>query len=121
VIAESAVSFEDRPDAPRTRWPATLLRLLALRIAPDAPATASAGFIALLACLSIGTWFGVNWLDNQPDPEFYVYGATDLAWYALIVLAVACGGGLAFHPAVEFSRILAVVLAPIPVFIAPET
>jgi Peptidase C13 family len=118
--AEPPVSFEDPDSAPRTKWPATLLRLLALRSAPGAPATASVGLIALLTCLSIGTWFGVNWLDNQPDPEFYVYGATDLAWYALIVLAVAAVVAWRSIPTVEFSRTLAVVLAPIPLFIVVD-
>jgi len=76
--------------------------------------------IALLACFSFAVWFGVNWLDNQPDPEFYVYGATDLAWYVLITLAVSVALAWRSIPPVGLSRVLAVALAVIPVLIVVQ-
>src|SRR5262245_27520429 len=100
-----------------TGWIATLLRLLILRRTNHAPGEASLGLLALLACLACGVWIGVDWLRNQPDPEFFAYGAPDIAWYALMSLAIAAVVARSSMPALESSRVLAVVLAAAPVLI----
>jgi hypothetical protein len=117
VTATSAAALDDSSRAPRSRWPATLLRLLTLRNAPDPPASASGGLLLLLACLAVGVWVGLNWFDNLPEPELYIYGAPDIAWYGLIALALAVLLAARSVPAVGFPRMLAVVLAAIPIFI----
>jgi hypothetical protein len=94
-------------------WIATLLRLLALR-QTDAPGAAGAGMLALLACLACGVWIGVDWFRNQPDPEFDAYGVPGFAWYALMALAIAAVLARLSRPALESSRVLAVVLAAAP-------
>jgi len=97
-------------------WIATLLRLLALR-QTDAPGAAGAGMLALLACLACGVWIGVDWFRNQPDPVFDAYGVPGFAWYALMALAIAAVLARLSRPALESSRVLAVVLAAAPVLI----
>ena len=97
-------------------WIATLLRLLALR-QTDAPGAAGAGMLALQACLACGVWIGVDWFRNQPDPEFDAYGVPGFAWYALMALAIAAVLARLSRPALESSRVLAVVLAVAPVLI----
>jgi hypothetical protein len=94
----------------------TLLRLLTLRRA-EAPGEAGAGLLALLTCLACGVWIGVDWFRNQPDPEFYAYGVPGFAWYALMALAIAAVLARLCRPALESSRVLAVVLAATPVLI----
>jgi hypothetical protein len=98
------------------RWPATLLRLLLLRKTSDAPARASAGLLALLAILACVVWIGVDWLGNQPEPEFFVYGVSQFGWCALVAFAIAAVLARRSWPAIEWSRTLAVVLAAAPVF-----
>src|SRR5688500_1052508 len=60
---------------------------------------------------------GVDWFRNQPDPEFYPYGVPGFAWYALMALAIAAVLARLSRPALESSRVLAVVLAAAPVLI----
>src|SRR5688500_9491736 len=97
-------------------WTATLLRLLTLR-QTDAPGAVGAGVLALLACLACGVWIGVDWFRYQPNPEFYADGVPGLAWYALMALAIAAVMARLSRPALESSRVLAVVLAAAPVLI----
>jgi hypothetical protein len=73
--------------------------------------------LALLACLACGVWIGVDWFRYQPDPEFYADGVPGLAWYALMALAIAAVLARLSRPALESSRVLAVVLAAAPVLI----
>ena len=95
----------------RFEWFATLVRLLALRSAPDMPARASAGLIVLLVCVALGIWVGVDWLANLPDPDFFVYGTTDISWYALMLLAIAAVLARRSVPAVDLGRVLSIALA----------
>jgi hypothetical protein len=98
------------------RWAATLLRLLLLRKTSDAPARASAGLLTVLAILACVVWIGVDWLGNQPEPEFFIYGVSQFGWYALVAFAIATVLARRSWPAIEWSRTLAVVLAAAPVF-----
>src|SRR5688572_4388453 len=64
-----------------------------------------------------GSVVGVSWLDNQPDPELYVYGAADIAWYVLMALALAAVLAWRSIPGVATSRVLAILLAGVPILI----
>ena len=97
-------------------WTVTLLRLLTLRHT-DAPGGVNVGLLALLACLACGVWVGVDWLGNQPDPEFFAYGAPEIAWYALMVLTIATVLARTSKPALESRPVLAVVLAVTPLIV----
>jgi hypothetical protein len=108
------------PAAPPGRgdpgWAVTLLRLLTLR-RTEAPRVVGVGILALLACLACAVWIGVDWLRNQPDLEFYPYGIPGFAWYALMALAIAAVLARNSRPRLESPRVLAVVLATMPVLI----
>ena len=104
------------PSPPGSGWTVTLLRLLTLR-RTDAPRTAGVGLLALLAGVACAVWIGVDWLRNQPYPEFYVYGVPDFAWYALTALAIAAVVARLSRPNLDSSRVLAVVLAAAPILI----
>jgi hypothetical protein len=103
---------------PRRRpgWVTTLVRLLTLRRTTEVPARASIGLIVLLASLACTAWIGVDWLRNRPDPEFYVYGVSGFAWYALIVFAIAAMLARRSRPVLDWQRALTVVLACVPLF-----
>ena len=107
----TVVATEDGGRGGSPGWFATLLRLLTLRSAPDMPARASAGLIGLLVCIALGIWVGVDWLANLPDPEFYVYGVTEISWYALMLLAIAAVLARRSVPAVDLGRVLSIALA----------
>jgi hypothetical protein len=113
----SKVAFTEPAADPRSRgWTVALLRLLALHPI-EAPGKAGVDLIALLACLACGVWIGVDWLGNQPDPEFFAYGVPSIAWYALVTLAIAAALARFAEPALDWPRVLAVVLAAIPVLV----
>ena len=76
------------PGVERRSWISGLLRLLTLRHAygmKDAPA-----WLAwLLGGLALLVWTGVDRLRTGPDAMFITWGAPGVAWYVLMLLAVA--------------------------------
>ena len=53
-------------------WPLALLNLLTLR-RTDLPQRASVGTVASLTGIVLGVWAVIDWLRNQPAPDFYIY------------------------------------------------
>lgn len=115
--ATSETAPGDPGDRRHSSWIVTLLRLLTLRRTAGTPDEVGMGLLALLACLACGVWIGVDWLRSQPDPVLFPYGAPAAAWYALLVLAIAAVLARRSRPALQSSRVVAVVLAAVPVLI----
>jgi hypothetical protein len=66
----------------------------------------TAAFTTLLA---LGTWAILDRWASGPDVEFFVYGASDLAWYLLGGLAVAWVLSHVAEPRIPFARSATVV------------
>jgi hypothetical protein len=110
--AESAPS---RAVAPRPSWLRQSLRLLTLRSVDNTALTGSAASIILPTLLALLLWAGFNWLNNQPEPQFFPYGLPPLAWYVLAAVLAATTLTLLSRPALTFARACALValLAPV--------
>lgn len=95
VSAASAAPEEPGPE--RRSWISGLSRLLTLRHArgmKDAPGW----LVWLLAGLALIAWVGVDRMRTGPDAMFDPFGAPDIAWYVLILLAVAAALSLQSRP-----------------------
>lgn len=96
-------------------WSAVLMRLLTLRRVTAVPSRVRVLPILVLALLCATVWLLLDWLDNQPAPTFYIYGFPALAWYVLMLVAVAAVAARLSIPATGFRRVLLLVLAVTPV------
>jgi hypothetical protein len=101
--------------APHASWLRQSLRLLTLRSADSTALSGSAASIVLPTLLALVLWAGFNWLNNQPDPQFFPYGLPALAWYVLAAVLAATTLVLISRPALSFARACALValLAPV--------
>ena len=110
-IASPAAATEQRS------WISGLPRLLSLRHAPgmkDAPPW----MVWLLAGLALVAWIGLDWLREGPDAIFFPYTAPGIAWYALILLAIAAALSSFSSPRVPLRSTLASLLALVLVIFA---
>jgi hypothetical protein len=87
--------------------PLDLLNLVALR---GKPAFAEwPGLVAtLLTFLALATWVVFNHWEYGPEPVFYLYGVTDVAWYLLGGLVIAWLFARASVPRIALARAVAV-------------
>lgn len=100
---------------PRPSWLRESLRLLSLRF-PDGNAfTGSVASIAIPTIIALALWAGFDWLNNQPEAQFFPYGVPALAWYVLAALLTALVLALISRPAVSLARVcsLLALLAPV--------
>lgn len=91
-------------------WISGSLRLLTLRHAygmKDAPAW----LVWLLAGLALCVWVGVDRLRTGPDAMFSPWGAPGVAWYVLILLAVAAALSSQSSPRVALRSAVVALLA----------
>jgi hypothetical protein len=102
-------------------WLVTLASLLALRgkhVEP--PARGAAWVVAGLSLATIGVWIALEWLKNQPSPEFYPYGISGGAWYGLAILAVAYVIARVASPRIGYAGALVLLLTVAPFMIAAD-
>jgi len=112
--AASAATNCDR-DNEKWAWSATLMRLLALQRVAATPSHGHTLPILVLSLVCMVVWFVLDWLGNQPDPAFYIYGFPAIAWYVLMLVAVAAVAARLSIPAARFGRVLLLALAVTPV------
>ena len=114
----TALSIASPPTASEGRsWISGLPRLLSLRHAPgmkDAPPWT----VWLLAGLALVAWVGVDWLREGPDAMFFPYTAPGIAWYVLMLLAIAAALSSFSTPRVPLGSTLASLLALVLVLFA---
>ncbi|MET0499255.1 MAG: C13 family peptidase [Steroidobacteraceae bacterium] len=91
-------------------WPMALLNLLGLR-RTDLPPRANVRTVAALVGIALSVWAVIDWLRNQPDPDFYIYALPSIGWYLLLLLALAAVFTFRSFPQPRFSSVLALVLA----------
>ena len=90
---------------------------------PDAAPDGCAWARSARACwrcwrvFACGVWIGVDWFRYQPDPEFYADGVRGIRLVCIDGPGDRGGAGATLRPALESSRVLAVVLAAAPVLI----
>lgn len=94
-------------------WLTALGRLLTLRAASP-PDKASPGVISALAVVSFALWLSLNWLSNQPAPQFIAYGLPYVGWYLLLILALALVLSRRSTPQIPYASALTIVLAATP-------
>lgn len=75
----------------------------------------SAHAAILSGVIALATWVVVDWLRNQPSPDFYPYDIPDVGWYALGLLATAGILARLSVPATDFGRVMVVLLAATPI------
>jgi len=92
-----------------THWPAALMHVLLLR-RTDLPQKADAGTIAAVSVLLLGVWAAIDWLANQPDPEFYIYALPSIGWYVLLLLGLASVLTFRSLPQPRFSSALTLIV-----------
>jgi hypothetical protein len=92
-----------------TSWPVALMHVLLLR-RTDLPQKATAGTIAIVSAVLLGIWTAIDWLANQPDPEFYIYALPSIGWYVLLLLGLASVLTFRSFPQPRFSSALTLVL-----------
>jgi len=92
-----------------TSWPVALMHVLLLR-RTDLPQKAAAGTIAMVSVALLGIWAAIDWLANQPDPEFYIYALPSIGWYVLLLLGLACVLTFRSFPQPRFSSALTLIL-----------
>lgn len=115
--ASAASNASAAPVPERRSWITDLPRLLALRHAPGMKG-APAWLAWLLAGLALIAWVGLDWLRKGPDAIFVPYMAPAIAWYVLILLAVAAALSSCSRPRVSLRSALAPVLALVLVLFA---
>jgi len=81
------------------------LRLLTLRSADGMALTGSAASIAIPTSIALALWAGFDWLNNQPDAQFFPYGVPALAWYVLAPLLAAIVIALSSRPVISLARV----------------
>jgi hypothetical protein len=116
----SAPSGEAAPSSPSGSWLVTIAHLLALRGKPGGSRAGASMVVAGLTLATLGVWIAVDWLKSQPNPEFYIYGVADLAWYALAMLAVAYVIARVASPRIGYGAALVLVLTVAPLMIAAD-
>ena len=94
-----------------TGWPTALLELAVLRRRSPLPQTSVTAVIFTFVLLSLTAWIGIDWLRNQPDPEFLTLGLSGVAWYALAVLMLAYVLTTRCIPPIRYSSALILILA----------
>ncbi len=94
-------------------WPTALGRLLTLRTA-SLPEQASMWAVSALAVASFALWLGLDWLSNQPDPQFIAYGLPYVGWYLLLILSLALTLSRRSTPQIPYATALTIVLAATP-------
>jgi Ca2+/Na+ antiporter len=92
-----------------TSWPVALLHVLLLR-RTDLPQKAAASTIAIVSVVLLGIWAAIDWLANQPDPEFYIYALPSIGWYVLLLLGLASVLMFRSFPQPRFSSTLTLIL-----------
>ncbi len=95
-------------------WSPVLMRLLALRRVPAVPSRGYTLPVLISSLLCVAVWFVLDWLGSRPDPTFYIYGFPAIAWYVLMLVAVAAVAARLSIPAAGFGRVLLLVLAVTP-------
>jgi len=65
--------------------------------------------------VALALWAGFDWLNNQPDGQFFPYGVPALAWYVLAALLTALAFAHISRPPVSLARVcsLLALLAPV--------
>ena len=110
VVRRPARPTNDEPRKQMAHWPAALLSLLALQ-RTDLPQRASVGNVAALGGLMLCLSALIDWLRNQPDPDFYVYALPSIGWYVLLLLALASVLTFRSFPQPRYGSALSIVLA----------
>ncbi len=106
-------------------YPALLVRLWTLRNTAAMPLHHSGLFLVFLSALWILLWIAIDWLDAEPDSQFFVDNLPLLAWYALGVLTLAALLRWRLQPRPNFGAVLALSIGFVPVplllaaFVAP--
>lgn len=113
--SDAATAAADFDTGNRWAWSAALLRLLTLQRVAAVPLRGHALPILISSLLCAVVWLVLDWLGSQPDPTFYLYGFPAIAWYVLMLVAVAAVAGRLSIPAAGFGRALLLVLAVTPV------
>ena len=108
--ASAAAGFEQG-----SSWSSVLMRLLALQRVPAVPTRGCVLPILVLSLICATVWLALDWLSSQPDPTFYIYGLPAIAWYVLMLVAVAAVAARLSIPAAGFGRVLLLVLAATPI------
>jgi hypothetical protein len=72
---------------------------------------APAWLVWVLAGLALLFWVGIDWLLTGPDAVFDPFGASGIAWYVLVLLAVAAMLSSQSQPRVFLRSALALLLA----------
>lgn len=96
------------------------LRLLTLRPADGTVVTGSAASIAIPTLIALVLWAGLDWVNNQPDPQFFPYSLPPLAWYALAAVLVALAVKLVSRPVLSFARACSLVALLAPVIVIAQ-
>jgi len=94
-----------------------LPRLLALRTAPGMNEV-PVWLVWLLAGLTLMCWAGLDWLRTEPNAIFISFGASGVAWYVLILLAVAATLSSQSRPRVSLRSTLVLLLTLVLVLFA---
>jgi hypothetical protein len=129
-LAQQPSAATETPAAPVSpvrplSYPAWLARLWTLRNSAAVPLRHSGLFLAFLSALWILLWIAIDWLDAEPDSQFFVDNMPLLAWYALGVLTLAALLRWRLQPKPNFGAVLALSIGFVPVplllaaFVAP--
>jgi hypothetical protein len=120
---ESPPSAEIAPPPASPRRPSGLgesLRLLTLRPADGAVLTGSAASIAIPTIIALALWAGFDWLNNQPDGQFFPYGVPALAWYVLAAVLTAILMAFISRPPIALARVCSMLAPLAPVLVIAE-
>lgn len=129
-LAQQPIGATETPAAsassPRPlSYPALLVRLWTWRNTAAMPVRHSGLFLVFLGALWILLWIAIDWLDAEPDSQFFVDNLPLLAWYALGVLTLAALLRWRLQPRPNFGAVLALSIGFVPVplllaaFVAP--
>ena len=110
VVRRPARSVSAEARREWTNWPTSLMHLLLLRRV-DLPPRATPGTVCVLAGMLFGVWAAIDWLANQPDPQFYGYALPAIGWYVLLLLGLAAVLTFRSFPQPRFSSALMLVLS----------